>query len=58
MELLSVLHQAKRTIIYVSNDPLVMSACDRVVILADGKIKSADTMDNLMKNNLVNDLIS
>jgi hypothetical protein len=37
---------------------LVMSACDRVVILADGKIKSADTMDNLMKNNLVNDLIS
>lgn len=58
MELLGVLHQAKRTIIYVSNDPLVMSACDRVVILADGKIKSADTMDNLMKNNLVNDLIS
>jgi ABC-type bacteriocin/lantibiotic exporter with double-glycine peptidase domain len=58
MELLGVLHQAKRTIIYVSNDPLVMSACDRVVVLADGKIKSADTMDNLMKNNLVNDLIS
>ncbi|MFM7429414.1 MAG: peptidase domain-containing ABC transporter [Flammeovirgaceae bacterium] len=58
MELLGVLHQAKRTIIYVSNDPLVMSACDRVVVMADGKIKSADTMDNLMKNNLVNDLIS
>lgn len=58
MELLGVLHQAKRTIIYVSNDPLVMSVCDRVVVLADGKVKSADTMDNLMKNNLVNDLIS
>ena len=58
MELLGVLHQAKRTIIYVSNDLLVMSACDRVVVLADGKVKSADTMDNLMKNNLVNDLIS
>lgn len=43
MELLNILHQAKRTIIYVSNDPLVMSACDRVIVLADGKVKSADS---------------
>jgi ABC-type bacteriocin/lantibiotic exporter with double-glycine peptidase domain len=58
MELLHILHQAKRTIIYVSNDPLVMSACDRVIVLADGKVKSADSMDNLIKNNLLTDLIN
>lgn len=58
LKLLNKLHESKRTIIYVSNDPLVMSTCDRVIVLADGKVKSADTMDNLMKNNVINDLIN
>ena len=57
MALLSRLNEAKRTIIYVSNDPLVMSACDKVVHLADGKVKAVGTMDELIKTGSLKDLI-
>jgi ABC-type bacteriocin/lantibiotic exporter with double-glycine peptidase domain len=56
MELLASLHRSKRTIIYVSNDPLIMSACDRVVLLHEGKVKATGSMDQLMDGR-INDLI-
>ncbi len=57
MILLGRLHVAKRTIIYVSNDPLVMSACDKVVQLADGRVKAVGTMDELIEKGTLKDLI-
>lgn len=57
MELLSMLHSSKRTIIYVSSDPLVMSACDKVLQLAEGKVKAKGTMDELLKNGFLKELI-
>ncbi|MFO0329988.1 MAG: peptidase domain-containing ABC transporter [Bacteroidota bacterium] len=57
MELLTILHKSKRTIIYVSNDPLVMSACDKVVLLKSGKVQAQGTMDDLMNNQHLKDLI-
>ncbi len=52
MELISKLnHPAiKRTIVYVSNDPLIMSSCDRVVLLDQGKVKAVAPMEELLKN--------
>lgn len=57
MELLTTLHKSKRTIIYVSNDPLVMSTCDKVVLLKSGKVQAQGTMDDLMNNQHLKDLI-
>jgi ABC-type bacteriocin/lantibiotic exporter with double-glycine peptidase domain len=57
MELLTILHKSKRTIIYVSNDPLVMSACDKVVLLKSGKVQAQGTMDDLINNQHLKDLI-
>ncbi len=55
MELLAMLnHNSKRTMIFVSNDPLVMSACERVVVLDDGKVKTSGSMEQLLKNNELN----
>ncbi len=56
METLTMLTQAKRTIIFISNDPMVMSACDRVAVLEEGIVKSIGTMDDLMKNDQLNGL--
>lgn len=36
------------TLVAVSNDPLVMEACDRVVLMEDGNIKADDTYSNLV----------
>jgi ABC-type bacteriocin/lantibiotic exporter with double-glycine peptidase domain len=37
------------TLIVVSNDPLVMASCDRVVVMRDGRIVSAGKFDELMQ---------
>jgi ABC-type bacteriocin/lantibiotic exporter with double-glycine peptidase domain len=49
---------ANRTIIYVSNDPLIMSACDRVMVLESGRVKTVGTMEQLMKNNDLKELLN
>ncbi|MFM9838509.1 MAG: peptidase domain-containing ABC transporter [Cyclobacteriaceae bacterium] len=56
MELLAMLNHtdSKRTMIFVSNDPLVMSACERVVVLDEGKVKTSGSMEQLLKNNELN----
>ena len=38
------------TLIVVSNDPLVMSAVDRVMYMEDGKIVADDSFENVIKN--------
>ena len=52
MELLGTLNHpsVKRTMVYVSNDPLIMSSCDRVVVMDAGIVKSIGTMEELLKN--------
>lgn len=52
IEMLSKLNNAKsdRTIIFVSNDPLVMSSCDRVVVLDKGQVIASGSMEELVKN--------
>jgi ABC-type bacteriocin/lantibiotic exporter with double-glycine peptidase domain len=52
IEMLSKLNNsdAERTIIFVSNDPLVMSACDRVVVFDSGLVTANGTMEELVKN--------
>ncbi len=37
------------TLIAVSNDPLIMASCDRVIVLNDGKIEVTGRFDELMK---------
>ncbi|MCX8489438.1 MAG: ATP-binding cassette domain-containing protein [Cyclobacteriaceae bacterium] len=56
MELLAMLNHTdiKRTMIFVSNDPLVMSACERVIVLEQGVVKATGTMEQLLKNNDLN----
>jgi ABC-type bacteriocin/lantibiotic exporter with double-glycine peptidase domain len=56
MELLAMLNHTdtKRTMIFVSNDPLVMSACERVIVLEQGVVKVSGTMEQLLKNNDLN----
>jgi ABC-type bacteriocin/lantibiotic exporter with double-glycine peptidase domain len=39
------------TSIAVSNDPLVMAACDRVIVLNDGLISAQGSFDELLKQN-------
>lgn len=37
------------TLIVVSNDPLVMAACDKILFLEDGAVKALGTFDELIK---------
>jgi ABC-type bacteriocin/lantibiotic exporter with double-glycine peptidase domain len=46
----------KWTVVAVSNDPLIMSACDHVVILKDGRIDAEGRFEELMGNNEVSNL--
>ncbi len=39
----------KWTLLAVSNDPLIMASCDRVIVLNDGKVESVGKFDELMK---------
>ena len=45
------------TSIAVSNDPLVMAACDRVIVLNDGVIVAEGTFDELLKQNIITSYI-
>ena len=53
MEILTMLNHSdqKRTMIFVSNDPIVMSACERIIVLDKGAVKADGSMEQLMKNN-------
>lgn len=59
MELLACVTKSERpcTVIVVSKDPIIMSACDRVILMQDGTIRMEGTMEELTKTQLFNDLI-
>lgn len=42
------------TLLTVSNDPLVMAACDRVIIMDEGSIVADDSYNALLKQGLIN----
>jgi ABC-type multidrug transport system fused ATPase/permease subunit len=41
----------------VSNDPLVMAACDRVYVLEQGRIKAEGPFEELLKNDVIKTFI-
>jgi ABC-type bacteriocin/lantibiotic exporter with double-glycine peptidase domain len=43
----------KWTVVAVSNDPLIMAACDRVLVLNDGVIEAQGKFDELLKDGLI-----
>ncbi|MFZ9503432.1 MAG: peptidase domain-containing ABC transporter [Cyclobacteriaceae bacterium] len=57
MEIFSQIFSEKNsTVICFSNDPLVMGACDRVLLLEAGQLKAAASYRELLQNGLLNDL--
>lgn len=42
------------TLLAVSNDPLIMAACDRVVVLNDGLLEADGKFDELLKEGIIN----
>jgi len=60
VELLKAVTGSNRqsTVIISSKDPLIMSACDRVIVLDDGLIRANGTMEELLKTEVLKDLIS
>jgi ABC-type bacteriocin/lantibiotic exporter with double-glycine peptidase domain len=42
------------TLLAVSNDPLVMAACDRVIIMDGGKVVADDSYSSLLKKGIIN----
>lgn len=59
LELLqSLIDESKAwTLVAVSNDPLIMAACERVVILSDGRISEQGHFNDLLKNGTINNYI-
>lgn len=58
MELLACVTKSQPcTVIVVSKDPIVMSACDRVIMMGDGQIQMEGTMEELTRTQLFNDII-
>lgn len=54
----SVISDSNRcTVVAVSNDPLVMAACDRVIILEDGIITEEGHFDELLKKGSISNYI-
>jgi ABC-type bacteriocin/lantibiotic exporter with double-glycine peptidase domain len=45
------------TVIAISNDPLVMGACDKVVIIENGSIAEEGSFEDLMKKGFLKDII-
>jgi ABC-type bacteriocin/lantibiotic exporter with double-glycine peptidase domain len=45
------------TLVAVSNDPMIMAACDRVVVIDKGRIQSEGPFAELMKNDLIKTFI-
>lgn len=59
IDLISCLVDKKNhwTMLAVSNDPLIMEACDRVVVLKDGSIEAEGTFEDLTKAGIVDKYI-
>ncbi|HNV27548.1 MAG TPA: ATP-binding cassette domain-containing protein [Cyclobacteriaceae bacterium] len=59
MKLLSCLIREDRTwtLLVISNDPLIMSACENIIVLEGGKIKNEGTFDALLKKGELQDFI-
>jgi ABC-type bacteriocin/lantibiotic exporter with double-glycine peptidase domain len=45
------------TLIAVSNDPMIMSACDRVIVLDQGRIQGSGPLAELMKDDRIKKII-
>ena len=41
------------TLLAISNDPLVMASCDRVIVLDQGKVVADDSYETLMKEDFI-----
>ena len=46
------------TIIAISNDPMVMSACDSIIVIEEGKMLEEGTFEALLKKGLLNEFIN
>ncbi len=46
------------TVIVASKDPIIMSACDRVIVMEDGLIRASGSMEELTKTEILKELIS
>lgn len=59
MQLLSCLTREDRTwtLLVISNDPLIMSACENIIVMETGKIKSEGTFESLLKKGELQDFI-
>jgi ABC-type bacteriocin/lantibiotic exporter with double-glycine peptidase domain len=44
------------TLVAVSNDPLIMSACDRVILLQEGRLAAEGTFEQLLQSKQLTDL--
>ena len=54
----SVIDDSNRcTVLAVSNDPLVMASCDRVVVLEDGNIVDHGHFDELLNRGSIKNYI-
>ena len=45
------------TLLAVSNDPLVMASCDRVIIVDEGRIVAEDSYSSLLKQGVINEYL-
>ena len=45
--------QSRWTLLAVSNDPLIMAACDRVIVVNDGIIEAEGSFDDLAKQGVI-----
>ena len=59
MELIQMLiaPEHKWTVVVISNDPLIMAACERVVILHEGRIESDGPFTEILKQGLLSQYI-
>ncbi len=57
MKLLSCLIREDRTwtLLVISNDPLIMSACENIIVMEEGKIKNEGTFEVLLKKGELQD---
>ena len=60
LELISMLSNEENpwTLIVVSNDPVIMAACDRVILMEEGKIKTEGPFEELVKSDELSKIIN
>ena len=60
LELITLLTKKEHnwTLLAISNDPIIMAACDTVVVMEDGNIKAHGSYEELLKNNAIKNFIS